>query len=279
MKTFVKTAMVLGLLFLICAPAVADWIPGMPAKWVQMPDLTDQGMDVNASWNPSMYTYHKVVADDFQCKETGPITDIHIWGSWLNDIIDPSATVKLSIHADVPAGVNAPYSHPAPNPLWQKTFVPGEYLMRPWATANERFYDPNLTATNPIIGFDTQVMQYNFIIPPALQFTQLGTAGNPVTYWLDVQVQPSVPDAIFGWKTSPDHWMDDSTFADTAIFGGPVIGPANPPVFWKDMKDPQYQFSLSQAFVVNGTPEPSTVVMLIGAAMSLLVYARRRWNR
>src|SRR5947209_8506514 len=34
-------------------------------------------------------------ADDFLCRSYGNITDIHIWGSWLNDQVDPNTTFEL----------------------------------------------------------------------------------------------------------------------------------------------------------------------------------------
>src|SRR5881628_2400901 len=67
----------------IAASALADWNPGDPAKWVQMPDLQN-GMDVLDTFSPIL-PYNKILADDFKCTQTGPITSIHIWGSWLND--------------------------------------------------------------------------------------------------------------------------------------------------------------------------------------------------
>jgi hypothetical protein len=264
---------------LAATPALADWDPSMPAKWVQMPDL-QTGMDVNASWNPMAYPWHKIVADDFVCTDTGPLTDIHIWGSWLRDNIDRNAVVKLSIHQDVPAGVDAPYSHPAPVPLWEYRFTPAEYTVRPWgAGATERFLDPNL---GEVIGFDTIVWQYNFDMPATHPFIQEGSPTHRVVYWLDVQVQPTLttPEpAIFGWKTSrtiAEFMLDDSVYADTEVFGGPVIGPAPPPVFWKELFDPTTGISLNQAFVINGIPEPSTIVMLVMGAFALALYGWRR---
>jgi hypothetical protein len=68
-----------------------------PAKWVQEPDLTQNGMDVKAS-------QPKILANDFLCTKTGPITNIHIWASWLNDQPDPSARFQVGLWSDVPRG-------------------------------------------------------------------------------------------------------------------------------------------------------------------------------
>jgi len=243
--------------------ALGDWDPSMPAKYVQMPDL-NQGLDVNATYRQTsdgtiIYPFMKVLADDFPCTETGPITDIHVWGSWPNDRVNDGTTFKLSIHEDVPKSSTNPYSHPGIE-LWQQTFTPGKYVARPWATANEYFYEPN---TNQIIGADTQVWQYNFFIPPTTAFIQQGTAANPKVYWLDVQA--GVPgDEVFGWKTSLTHWNDDAVFADTTSFGG-LPGP------WSELIHPFTGQSLDLAFVI--TPEPTTILFLVGGLLGLL---RRR---
>src|SRR3990170_7895753 len=98
---FKSMSIMLAVVLLLGTTVLADWNPGDPAKWVQLPDLQPTGVDVKA-------TYPKVLADDFLCTSTGPITDIHIWGSWLYDRLPviPGTTVgdpnnvsfRLSIH-------------------------------------------------------------------------------------------------------------------------------------------------------------------------------------
>jgi hypothetical protein len=58
--------------------AVGDWYPGDGHK-MHYPQLPDPfGWDI--------CVYDQWVADDFQCSEDGPIKDIHLWCSWLQDI-------------------------------------------------------------------------------------------------------------------------------------------------------------------------------------------------
>lgn len=145
----------------------ADWPNNNPTKWVQLPDLL-QGVNINA-------TQPLILADDFKCTFTGPITDIHIWGSWLYDVVDPMAVFRLSIHPNIPAGPGG-WSVPGPA-LWSIILPPTG--VRLWATANEGFFDPR---TMSYLGVDTQVWLYNFILPPDMAFVQ--QEGD--IYWLNV---------------------------------------------------------------------------------------------
>jgi len=262
------------------APLRADWDPGDPYKmhWPQLPDLGPTGLDVFASWPyPGPVPTGKILADDWMCTSSGPVSDIHVWGSWNQDILPHDATgitdpraveFKLSIHTDIPAGTaGVPYSQPGAK-LWESIFTPGDpsWTVRPYATGVlEQFYDPNL---GQVIGTDTVVWQYNFFIDPALAFSQ--QAGT--IYWLDVQALPLSPDAVWGWKTSLDHWNDDAVFGDNAA-------PFADPPGWRDMHyPPGHPFggqSIDQAFVI--TPEPATMALLgLGGLGALLGRRRRR---
>jgi hypothetical protein len=275
----------------------ADWNPGQPAKWVQLPDLSLTGMDVyDTRWpqtNPTS-TQFKILADDWRCTSVDPVTDIHIWGSWLNNHLpfgdqpftgDPSAvTFKLSIHEDVPAGVDAPWSHPGAQ-LWEAVMPASAvrlYAPSPQfpTTPAEQFYDPNI---NQIIGTDNQVWQYNFTNLPD-PFVQQGTTAQPKIYWLDVQAVSPDPTAIFGWKTSLQHFNDDAVFADTAGFDGPLLphdgNPAGLP--WTDMHyPPGHPFagqSIDLSFVITTVPEPATLSGLLMGAVALLAWRRRGYQ-
>jgi len=256
------------------AAVKADWNPGDPAKWVQLPNLVD-GMDVYDTFSPAL-PYNKILADDFLCTQTGPITSIHIWGSWLNDHVpkDPASGAlipplfDLSFHADVPAGVDPtmPWSHPGPQ-LWDRVLVPNQ--MRIYATGTERFFDPNI---NQVIGPDTQVWQYNFFIPPTEAFFQ----NQGTIYWLNVQVQPQPPvdpagPFVFGWKTSIDHFNDDAVFGDNDALSAP-------PPLWRELRDPFITppRSLDLAFVLDTIPEPASFALVAVAMVAAGLFGCRR---
>ena len=108
----------------------------------QWPDLTTNGVDAYCmdaqNWNVR-------IADDFVCKETGLITGIHIWGSWLNDVVPvynnmPSFKLKIwSNNQNGPGG----YSQPD-EILASYYFEPGAYTMEQYADVpdGEWFYWP-----------------------------------------------------------------------------------------------------------------------------------------
>src|SRR5260221_6171757 len=114
------------------ASSYADWDPTNPvdvanAKWIQLPDLSPTGMDVLDTIQPisPVLSQWKTLADDFLCTQSGPITDAHIWGSWLNNVLptnasgvpDPGAMqFKISFWTDVPSSTASPFSQPGS--LW-----------------------------------------------------------------------------------------------------------------------------------------------------------------
>ncbi|MBM3307716.1 MAG: hypothetical protein FJY74_05270 [Candidatus Eisenbacteria bacterium] len=212
-----RRAMSLCVLALIAAasgPAGADWNTGDPYKWVQYPDLSTYGMDINAtaveSGEPRI-----VLADDFLCTARTLITDIHVWGSWRYDRLpfgwDPGAvTFMVAILSDIPASESPTgYSMPG-NVLWTREFAPGSFEVRQWAVGLQEWWWGPQEA--PIFPGDSVCWQYNFQIPPPDAFLQQGTPTAPVVYWLALHARPedliSVPPVRFGWKTSPDHWND-----------------------------------------------------------------------
>jgi len=235
------------LALLLAAPTLADWNPEMPAKWVQFPDLTPMGIDVNAS-TPMDF----ILADDFECTETGPITGIHVWGSWYQDHFPywewpEGVTFILSIHADIPATAQD-YSRPG-DVLWFKAFSPGEFTAQVWQDdINEGWMNPPDEYEFP---GDHVCWQYNFYIDSTEAFVQQGTPEVPVVYWLDLKAIPEDQEAWFGWKTSLDHWNDDAVWG---IGAEPYLGP-----WYELVYPPNHEMagqSIDLAFVIAGEEEP-----------------------
>ncbi len=292
-----KTArIVLSVVFtmslVLCAAgaAKADWDVGDPAKWVQLPDL-------DAATSLDVYAMHpKVLADDFECKSTGPITSIHIWGSWKDDIfplveeegiagLPPDhdtggsiglgsrtdagfVTIRLAIHADISADQSGlGYSIPG-EMLWDDYFYPdgGNLASRKYDEALQGWYNPNPDTGEWIADDHNEIWQYNCYLGPDHLFEQTGTSAEPVVYWLvvDAVTVTLSGDPDFGWKTSLDHWNDDAVWADGH---DAVTAP------WQELYHPSSAFnmSLDMAFVI--VPEPATMLLLAFGGLALL---RRR---
>lgn len=70
---------VLGCVLALAGPALADWdkFDGHKMHFPQYPD--EDGWDVKADDGICL-------ADDWMCTGTGPVSDIHFWGSWKDGI-------------------------------------------------------------------------------------------------------------------------------------------------------------------------------------------------
>ena len=172
------------MLLLAATSAQADWPANNTnlVKWLQGPDPTINGFDVLAGPGPQPGAPAIILANDFQCKKTGPITDIHLWTSWFGfngSTVVPPISITLGIWTDVPANGTVP-SHPG-TLLWTNTFNSGQYKVRPWSSSDERFWDPDPPPAGIILGPDNLIWQYNFYAPAANTFTQTGSLTAPVT--------------------------------------------------------------------------------------------------
>lgn len=252
----------------LALPALADWDIGDPnTKWMQLPQLIG-GYDVMSMQGtyPTGLPAGLVVADDWECRDPRPVTDIHIWGSWWNNQPAPGwePTFQLTIYSDIPAGVGAlPYSTPG-DVLWRTVQgAPPERLV--FADAVELFYDPSGLLADLNLSPEWEVWQYNFFLDPSEYFHQ--TPGT--IYWLSVEalnLEP-YPGHYWGWKTSETQWNDDAAWRLTAQA-----------MDWQELIDPEFNpgQSLDMAFVLT-VPEPQTYALAVG--LTLLGFAAWRRRR
>ncbi|MBN1361571.1 MAG: LamG domain-containing protein [Sedimentisphaerales bacterium] len=190
------------------------------SKWLQNPDLTRTGMDVDMTKDAPPTWPAQLCGDDFECTTSGPITGITIWGSWYHDLLSSGSpenvAFTLSIREDIPASRSSTgYSMPG-RVLWRKQFARGTFTVQSQDAATQSYYSPgNLT-------FDPEnhrmVYKYMFDIEPKDAFRQTGTAKDPVTYWLCAQASlvhsPGSVATRLGWKSSLDHWNDAAVWAN-----------------------------------------------------------------
>ena len=227
-----------------CLPAgQCDWNVGDPHKihWAQTPDLNPTGVDVDMFWTP--------LADDFKCAGTGPIKDIHLWGSFADDILPKngpgSLTFQLSIYSNIPAGEVQPWSMPG-ELLWTGLFGPGQYAVRKVHDGPEDWYDPTTPTYLP--ANHRQAYQYNFCIeddPPGQEEGKI--------YWLQVKdLPPEQPDYTFGWKSTRRElrWNDDAVWWRESA----VAAPGWVPLTYPDGHEYAGE-TLDLAFVITGGEE------------------------
>jgi hypothetical protein len=224
-------------------------------KWLQDPDLSPSGIDVDATmelpgnplWPP------QILADDFPCTRTGPITDISIWGSWLYDempMMDPMAVeFTLSIYSDNPMRPSG-WSEPSAL-LWRMDFPAGAFMVEPAYEGPEGYYSPCVPVYNPQNHF--LAWKYSFHIDPTQAFVQEGDPCEPVIYWLAVQARPiPVGTFRFGWKTSIIQWNDDAVW---------TIGERDPFQPWVELLHPETSISLDLAFEITTSEEHEEFVL------------------
>jgi len=233
------------------------------AQFTQLPDLSTNNVGVRATFTQNQQPSqpkpaNPIVGDDWQF--SGQVTDIAIWGSWLNDVVDPSVTFKLSIHRDNPPGsAGVPWSRPGQE-IWNYVGSAAQTtLAASGLTGN--FYD----FTTGTSGASSKA--YNF----AFNFGANGftaQAGN--IYWLVVQAQ-TANGAQFAWNSSYQHATDAAVFGNNASFGSTrtvfnPMGYASVPGV-----DPSLG-NIDLAFAI--IPEPSSFA-LVGLGLAALMMRRK----
>jgi hypothetical protein len=175
------------------------WNPGDNHK-MHFPQLPDEaGWDVNSSF-PSQ------PADDWECSESGWVKDIHFWGSWKDGITGQIDGFGIGIYADVPAGVDLPWSHPEDYPL-MSYYINDFSSTRIDPPTEEGWYDPS---TGEVIWNHSQsYYQYDICFENEL-FWFWQDSGT--VYWLSVSAMHSGTEEQWGWKSSIDHWNDNAVF-------------------------------------------------------------------
>ncbi len=264
--------------------ASADWEPGDPSLYNQLPDFT--GWDVYSEWGDGPY-YHGPnpdvdgygAANDWYATVTADVTDIHFWGSWKDDHVGTTGDILIQIYSND----STHYGFPQPDDLlWTRVIEQGEYTYRPYHESEwqlQGWYDPRYVDSDPDHQYDednhTGMYEYNipFIDDP---FTQ--ESGE--TYWLMISM--NFEGCQWGWKTSETVEGSTSLFWD-AYYNYHSHGSCpwyrHPEIDWRWVQlqeggwcggDPQ---SLDLAFVI--TPEPATLFLLAAGAVVVLRKRKR----
>ncbi len=212
-------------MLLICSANIvmADWEEGDGFKmhFPQLPDPNGWDVDFHDWW----------LGDDWECTETGPVSDIHFWISWFADEVMEIPWIRVSIYSNDPGPPSKPLEQ-----LWFREFTIEDFIIAgPWD------------------GLQGWLWPYGeFILDNHFQYWQINIpeipdpfeqeAGN--IYWLVIQMPYYDPPVAVGWKTSNDHFMD------AAVWGYPGD--------WQPITDPISGENIDFAFVITTEegPEP-----------------------
>ena len=169
--------------------------------WAQPPDEGFTGAAVSIP--------QTVLADDFRCTSTGPMRSIHLWGSFLDDLLPKkgpdSLTFELSIHANMPGSAET-WSRPGAV-VWSQAFRPGAYKAAKVHNGPQDWYDPIHNQYSSANHRETY--QYDFCIE---QEPFVGQPG--VIYWLAVKELSASMNYTFGWQTTARQlrWNADGVY-------------------------------------------------------------------
>jgi hypothetical protein len=257
--TKIRTVFFVAVIFLcVAAPVKADWDPGDDYK-MHYPQLPDPD-----GWDVSNYNSSKeplLLADDWLCTETGLVTDIHIWGSWLADINGLIDSFNVSIWSNDP-GTN--FSHPGVL-LWQHTFNRSEFTERSWGNGSQGwwfFYSNSTYQTDGWVPNDhNYTWQYNLHIDPAIAFKQQEGS----TYWLALSTLHS-SEYYFGWKTSWNSSQDN--FVVETLYSE---DPQREGIWRSEFERPTTGANESLAFVIDGPSQAPEVPLLTPIGLVALV--------
>jgi hypothetical protein len=230
-------------------------------KWSQPPDVSENALNVESIWLIDT----PVVADDWQCTDDRPVTDIHWWGSYLdengNPIEKPEADALqgfwFGIYTDVPAAPDNPFSHPG-TLEWEHTNYFGGPDLTEW------FY----TSFENWQGRTEYKYAYTKYLEADDWFWQ--DPGENV-YWLAIAaIMKEGVDYTWGWETSDQHWNDDAV---RMKYGGPyekLVYPDGHPLAGQ---------SMDMAFEITTTVPIPAAVWLLGSGLIGLVGIRRKFSR
>ncbi len=197
-----KYAKLVSTLLLLCFSTfvLAHWDQGEPYK-MHFPQLPNpEGWDI--------CLHDQMIADDFQCTESGPITDIHFWVSWQGDQPDWSATTfTVEIWSDAGGMPDMP--------LWTWSGGGSFVVRQPPYTGLQGWFCPSTNWS--VWGDHINYWQINITQIPEPFIQEAGQV-----YWLVIQANKAQWPPAVGWTTSLDRWRQPSMWSTGTTMWTPV---------------------------------------------------------
>jgi hypothetical protein len=208
MKTKIVGIIVCTLMLVATVLPVGGTIRETPTDdvviWYHPPDDTNGGINIRCDRSDGI---QRTLATDFECRLSGLITKVVLYGSWKDNVVGTINLIHLSIHDDIPAAVS-PTNYSMPGRLrWEMNFTVFEESIFT-VGETEWWWDPYMDIVKPLS--ENTTWEYTIDIPDSHAFHQEGTPDVPVIYWLDVYVKAEGGE--FGWKTTIDHRIDDAVY-------------------------------------------------------------------
>jgi len=205
----------------------ADWEVGDGHK-MHFPQLPDPN-----GWDVDFHDWR--LGDDWKCSESGPVTDIHFWYSWAQDMEQEIEWIRVSIWSDNPGPPSKPLEQ-----LWTREFTMDQFIINgPW-DGDQGWWHPS----GEWIEHDHNMYWQINIIDIEDPWVQ----EEGVIYWLVIEMPYfDFPFPAVGWKTTQDHWNDNAVYGVPGNWV-PLWDPMNP-------NDP-----IDFAFVITGEePKPDLI--------------------
>jgi hypothetical protein len=257
--------------FISAGVALADWDVGDPALYYQLPNAN--GWDVYSEWGTGPLASEGYgAANDWTADTTAPITDIHFWGSWKNDVVGDTGRILIQIFSN---DTSDP-TFPRPDELlWSNVFEESEYTGRLYTTGDQGWYDPRFTDEWYAHNHDN-MYQYNI---PMIDNPFIQQAGQ--TYWLMISMD--FEGCEWGWKTTETVEGNPSVFWDSyyTYSSSYPYWYRHPTIEWRwqQLREggwcyPHQSQPLDLAFVLT-TPEPATLFLMAFGAAAMLRKRRK----